>query len=126
MDNSYIGRKGEDIAALFLERNGHTIVSKNYRMKFGEIDVVSRKDGTLYFIEVKSFAKETEGKGLSYRIEERVDRSKLQKLARVIEHYLLHECREEESSWEFWVITVTLDVARKKAYVKVIPETLEG
>ena len=33
-----LGKKGEDIAAAFLERKGYNILFRNYKCSFGEID----------------------------------------------------------------------------------------
>lgn len=49
-----IGRKGEDVAAKYLETRGYKIVDKNFRTRFGEIDIVARDKGSIVFIEVKS------------------------------------------------------------------------
>ena len=47
------GDEGEDVAARFLERNGLAIVARNYRTRFGEIDLVAREGETLVFVEVR-------------------------------------------------------------------------
>ncbi|WP_244594250.1 YraN family protein [Leptospira ryugenii] len=47
------GQDGERIATSFLIEQGHTLLFRNYRTRFGEIDIISFKDGTLFFIEVK-------------------------------------------------------------------------
>lgn len=119
-----VGREGEAIATSFLEGKGHRIVDRNYRMKFGEIDIISKRSGRLYFIEVKTVAREDMEKQIGYRVEERVTPFKMKKLARVVEYYLLNKCRERDPEWEFWVVAVVLDTLKKKAFVKVIPETL--
>ncbi|MBR0139486.1 MAG: YraN family protein [Firmicutes bacterium] len=49
-----VGRKGEDAACSYLERKGWRIVARNYRCRFGEIDMIAAKDGVLAFIEVKT------------------------------------------------------------------------
>jgi len=49
-----LGRRGEEIAARHLERAGWTIVTRNYRVREGEIDVIARRDTTLAFCEVKT------------------------------------------------------------------------
>lgn len=57
MNNSAIrnvGKKGEELAERFLLNNGHEILTKNYRSRFGEIDIVSFKDNMYYFNEVKT------------------------------------------------------------------------
>ncbi|HHO65905.1 MAG TPA: YraN family protein [Epsilonproteobacteria bacterium] len=49
------GNQSEDLATLFLEQEGYTIVERNYyARKLGEIDIIAQKDGVLHFIEVKS------------------------------------------------------------------------
>ena len=36
-----------------MDRKGYRIVERNYRTRYGEIDIIARKDGFLVFIEVK-------------------------------------------------------------------------
>jgi putative endonuclease len=55
------GKKGEDLAAAYLEKKGYGIVERNFRTRNGEIDIValdpstgSGKNQTLVFIEVKT------------------------------------------------------------------------
>jgi putative endonuclease len=47
------GGAAEDSAADFLERQGLRIVARNYRTRFGEIDLVARHGETLVFVEVR-------------------------------------------------------------------------
>lgn len=51
-----LGRRGEDLAQRYLQRQGFIIVARNYRMASGagEVDLVGWDDGRLVFIEVKS------------------------------------------------------------------------
>ena len=124
MENSDIGRKGEDVACLYLEKRGHTIVDRNFKVKAGEIDVVSRKGQTLFFVEVKTTAHAQEYYEMHQKPEENVHTSKMRKLSRAIQIYLLDKHRGKEVDWKFWVIAITLDMDRKRAFVKVIPETI--
>ena len=48
-----IGDLGEDKASEYLVRQGHKILDRNWKTKYCEIDIVSSKDDTLYFTEVK-------------------------------------------------------------------------
>lgn len=51
---SRLGAWGEGAAAGALERRGYTIVERNARTPYGEIDLVARApDGLLVFVEVK-------------------------------------------------------------------------
>ena len=54
MNLSSVGKKGEDMVAAFLKKNGHTIIKRNYISRFGEIDIIAEKDGLLLFVEVKT------------------------------------------------------------------------
>lgn len=48
------GRRGEQIALEFLEANGYKIMKRNFHFgRYGEIDLIGEKDGTLVFFEVK-------------------------------------------------------------------------
>ena len=52
------GRLGEDMAHRYLRRRGCRVVARNYRPRFGgvEIDLVAWHGGTLVFVEVKTRA----------------------------------------------------------------------
>ena len=60
-----IGDKGEQTAADWLAADGHEIIARNWRTRYCEIDIVSMKDGTLYFIEVKYRKNDDFGGGLA-------------------------------------------------------------
>jgi putative endonuclease len=49
-----IGRLGESIAADYLVENGYTILERNWRSPYGEVDLITLKAGRLAFIEVKT------------------------------------------------------------------------
>jgi putative endonuclease len=51
---STIGKLGEDLACAELGRRGYAILARRYRTRFGEIDIVSERAGTLVFVEVKA------------------------------------------------------------------------
>jgi putative endonuclease len=46
------GRLGEEYAAAYLLDAGYTIIQRNYRCRYGEIDIIAQKD-VLIFVEVK-------------------------------------------------------------------------
>jgi putative endonuclease len=49
-----LGKLGEDLACAELARRGYAILARRYRSRFGEIDIVSERDGTVVFVEVKA------------------------------------------------------------------------
>lgn len=73
-----LGKKGEDIAAAFLEKKGYNILFRNYKCSFGEIDIIAKHKKTLSFIEVKT--RSTKKYGLP---QEAVTPAKQAKISRV-------------------------------------------
>jgi putative endonuclease len=53
---SSFGKWGEDKAAEYLTKQGYAIIERNYRCRFGEIDIIAVKEGALTFVEVKTRA----------------------------------------------------------------------
>ena len=49
-----LGDLGEDEAVAHLLRRGHTILDRNFRTRYGELDVVSSTGACLVFCEVKT------------------------------------------------------------------------
>jgi len=47
------GREYEDAAVDFLKVKGFRIRERNYRTRWGEIDIIAEKQGIVYFVEVK-------------------------------------------------------------------------
>ena len=52
--NKCIGFYGEDLASSYLKSKGYYILDKNFKNKYGEIDLICRHDGLIIFVEVKS------------------------------------------------------------------------
>ena len=48
-----LGQAGEALAAQTLQQQGYTILTRNYRTPYGEIDLIARHGDTLVFVEVK-------------------------------------------------------------------------
>ena len=49
-----LGAKGEEVAVSYLKSKGYRIVERNYRIRFGEIDIIAEQGDDLVFIEVKT------------------------------------------------------------------------
>lgn len=49
-----MGLWGEDKAVEFLKVKNYTILVRNYHSRFGEIDIIARKQNTIIFVEVKT------------------------------------------------------------------------
>ena len=77
------GHRGEDLAVDFLFVKGYRILTRNWRIKAGEIDIIAQDGDTLVFCEVKSRSSTRFGTGA-----EAVDVRKQRKIAQVATLYL--------------------------------------
>lgn len=126
-----IGAIGEDCACKYLEKNKFSIVDRNYLKKWGEIDIVAKKNGVLHFVEVKSVSREIsfeKGKNVihetkgDYRPEENMHPWKLQRLSRVIQTYLLEKNVSDNMDWKFDVMTVYIDMSKRLSKVFILED----
>jgi putative endonuclease len=107
-----IGRMGECIVANYYKKKGHTIIEQNYRKKFGEIDVISRMNGKIYFIEVKTVSYETRGlhdwaiSHETWRPEENVTYKKYVRICKTIDVWL-HE-NKSQLPWQIDIAAVRI------------------
>jgi Holliday junction resolvase-like predicted endonuclease len=142
------GEIGENIAVKFLVKHGYSIIDRNYTKKWGEIDIIAKKQGKLYFIEVKSVSRvtlpsfvsretsktnvsyETKAKNVTrdtlgkneYRPEDNMHPWKLKRLSRTIQTYLVSNRIPEENEWQVDLMVVYLDLINKKAKINVISD----
>jgi len=127
-----IGDIGEETACRFLMKRDFDIVERNHWRKWGEIDIVAKKDNKLHFIEVKTVSCENLTQNLGnvsretdqYRPEDNLHYQKLERLKRVIQSYLLDNRVSHETDWQFDVITVRLDIKNKQAKVEYIEDII--
>ena len=120
-----VGRDGEDIACQFLERKGYKIIGRNYRRKWGEIDIIAEKGGVIRFVEVKAltlhdgdFSRE-----MDRLPEELVHRSKLRKVARTAVLYM--EERKDKREYQIDVVGVIMNEATRTARCRLFEQALE-
>jgi len=78
-----LGAKGEDVAIRYLKKRGYRIVERNYRVKFGEIDIIAEQGDNLVFIEVKTRSDDTFGSPF-----DSVTRQKQKQLSKVALEYI--------------------------------------
>ncbi len=52
--NKLLGAQGEELATRFLIQLGYIIIERNWRTRYGEIDIIVKKANTLYCVEVKT------------------------------------------------------------------------
>ena len=54
MNRKAVGDRGEALVGERYRENGYRILERNFRTRFGEIDLILEKDSTLVFCEVKT------------------------------------------------------------------------
>jgi putative endonuclease len=122
-----IGQLGEDIICGYLKNRGFRVVLRNYRKKWGEIDVVAEKNNVLHFVEVKAGGKDWEFKKdgeEDYRPEDHINYNKKERMKRVIQTYLMEHNIGQEKEWTVDVAVVLIDTEKKKANVKLLKSVL--
>lgn len=77
------GAAAEQRAALFLQRQKLQLLEKNYRCRFGEIDLVMRENDTVVFVEVRQRSSDRFGGAAAS-----ITSAKQQKLVLAAQHYL--------------------------------------
>lgn len=112
-----LGALGEEIACTFLLQKGFTILARNYRKAFGEIDIIAEKAQIVRFVEVKAISRENlddiSRENNEYRPEEQVHPAKLRKIAMTAEAYMNEVGIDKE--YQIDVIGVFMDTKRRKA-----------
>lgn len=97
-----LGRRGEELAASYLEEKGYLILQRNYRSGAGEMDIVAQDGGCLVFVEVR--ARSTREYGTP---EESITPSKAQRLIEVAQGYL-QEQGEAGKEWRIDLVAIEL------------------
>ncbi len=82
-----VGKRGEELAAEYLKKQGFKIVAKNYRLSHDEIDIIAEDEKYIVFAEVKSRA-QTEVNKRFGRPALAVNYDKKKNLLRAAERYL--------------------------------------
>ncbi len=112
MKQKDVGLSGEEIASNYLCNLGHRLLERNYLKKWGEIDIITKKDGILHFIEVKTVSRETlwrvNHETNYFRPEDNVHPWKVKRLKRAMQSYLAENNLSVESDWQFDLITIYL------------------
>ncbi len=84
--NNEKGRQGEDQACAWLVSKGFAIIERNWRVRAGEIDIISTKDQEIAFVEVKTRKTALFGGAISALSEKRLERLKNAALVYISEH----------------------------------------
>lgn len=96
------GQAGEEIASRHLREKGFKIIEKNWRARWGEIDLIAQKGPILAFVEVKTRHSKAYGRGL-----DAVNGPKQEKMLRAALQYLQQHPKAPQEL-RFMVLSIDL------------------
>lgn len=100
-----LGQFGEKLALEFLLKEGYTILTTNYRFRKTEIDIITEKDNTIAFVEVK-----TRSDDRLSTPEEAVNKSKKNSIIETANFYLEENRIEKECRFDIISILIKKDI----------------
>ena len=117
-----LGKFGEDLAASFLQNKGYKIVRRNYRQKWGEIDLIAikyrgfilKRIEKYVFVEVKTLRRNESG----ILPEDEVTPWKQQRIIRTAETYLIEKGIFNSIPWQIDVIAIEVKNLGEKPIVR--------
>lgn len=105
MNRKLFGSIGENIAEEHLVKNGYKILQKNFRTKFGEIDIIAKDSNTIVFVEVKT--REDEKFASPFTA---VDKNKQKHIIKASLFYLKNKKLFEKVKCRFDVVSIIANV----------------
>jgi len=142
------GNIAEDLVTSHLQKDGNTVLERNYLRKWGEIDLICLKNDVIHFIEVKSlflndfdeYYSENMSWNMQVSRETNVSREtddgfdpvwnmtnlKKKRLSKAIRSYLAEKYSDDIPDFQIDLITVSLDNFRKIWYITVIDNIILG
>jgi putative endonuclease len=111
--NARRGREAEDAACAWLERQGLTLLTRNFRSPWGEIDLVMQDGDGLVFVEVRLRARSDFGAPA-----ETVNRAKQARLRATAEHYLQQARGASRKPCRFDIVAISGDPDRELRWLR--------
>jgi len=122
MDTKELGNLGERIACEYLVKKGFKILGKNYRITFGEIDIIVRHKNIIHFVEVKTIA----GAGNGFYPEEHVNYKKQRKLQHMAQIYLEKNNYKQDQPYQIDIIGIMANEITRNAKLHYFPNVVSG
>ena len=121
-DRSQLGLHGEQVAARFLQDRGHQILASRFRTRIGELDLVTRSGGHIYFVEVKT-RRTNESHSHYGSALEAVDHRKQRRITRLAELFI--------DRHELWDLTphfavIGIEQHHNNASVRFLPDAFDA
>lgn len=135
-----IGKIGENIACNFLKKRGYSVVERNFKRKWGEIDIIcSKKESPVGLLSstwnnwaggIKNVLRGTDNTRLVFvevktlknnhflKPEDNLTTDKQRKLIRTCQLYISEKNINPDIDWRIDAVLITLNMVCKKAKVK--------
>ena len=114
-----VGRRGEEIAAAYLVRQGYRVLERNWRGKIGELDLIVEREGVIAIVEVRTHEAADYDDPLAS-----IRSRKIRQVARAAQEYVLRHPRIADREMRFDVVGVTLSGGGEPK-VEHIPDAFE-
>ncbi|MGP1569527.1 MAG: YraN family protein, partial [Eubacteriales bacterium] len=105
-----LGKKGEEIACKYLESKNYRVLERNYRLSFGEIDLIATHGKTVVFVEVKTRM------NMNYGLPgESITANKIHSIEKVANFYISQKGFRD---WDFRIDAVEILIIKGKPYIR--------
>lgn len=99
-ENNKLGKKGEDMAAEYLQLKEYEILERNYRYQKAQVDIIAKRDHTLIAAEVISRSTPEVGNP-----EEFVNKKQIQPLVKAM-NYFVEENELDDVNVRFDIVAI--------------------
>ncbi len=117
-DHNELGKTAENLAVTYLQKNGYTILVRNFRFQKAEIDIIAEKNNLIIIVEVK--ARSTDAFMLP---QEAVTKTKIKLLVSAANHFMEEFNKDQEVRFD--IISVLPD-AEKNLIIEHITDAFEA
>ncbi|MBN1265066.1 MAG: YraN family protein [Anaerolineales bacterium] len=119
MSKQGVGKRGEQIARRQLEEAGYRILVQNWYCRYGEMDLIAKKNGEWVFVEVKTRRSNSYGTP-----EDALTRAKKRSLVRTAVQYLIEN--ELDVDWRIDCIAIEMDQSGRVVRCEHFYNVVEG
>jgi len=117
-DHNELGKKAENLAAEYLQKNGYKILVRNFRYQKSEIDIIAEKEHQIIVVEVK--ARSTDFFILP---QEAVTKGKIKSIVTAANHFMEEFNKNQEVRFD--IISVLPD-KKGNLIIEHIPDAFEA
>lgn len=103
MNKKETGNTGEDRACDYLKSKGYSILSRNWRTRDGEIDIIVEKAETIVFVEVKTLPN-----GTMDMLEKELNHQKQHRIIKTSKRFLINHRQYINSYIRYDVILIDM------------------